>query len=276
VHAPFLAATPALALAGVWTRRPAAAQELADRHGVPVFRHYRDLLAGCDAVCFAVPPAVQAELAEIAARAGRHVLLEAPIGWDLSGAERLAGAVAAAGVVSQVAFTWRYTGPVRGYLATLTSEPPPEHATGRVVRARPASRTESRWRRERNLLFDVGPHVVELLDAALGQVVAASADDDGPGRVVLRLQHLLGRSSETVLSAGTTIERDEAGFELTSAHGSTYVHCSAAEETADYAVLHADFAAAVRTGEPGELDVRRGLHVQRVIEAAGTDLLLEH
>jgi predicted dehydrogenase len=35
-----------------------------------------------------------------------------------------------------------------------------------------------------------------------------------------------------------------------------------------------EFAHAVQTGEAPALDVYRGLHVQRVVEAADTDLLL--
>jgi predicted dehydrogenase len=276
VHAPGLAASPDLELAGVWTRRPAAADELAGRYGVPVFADLDHLLAACDAVCFAVPPAVQAELAVVAARAGSHLLLEAPLAWDLAGAELLAQEVDAAGVVSQVAFTWRYLEPVRDFLlASADGTHRPEHATGHLVRAVPVGRERSPWRRERSLLFDVGPHVVDLLDASLGRIIEVSSSLEASGRVELGLRHRDNGSSEAVLSFGTTIERDEAGFAFTSASGSTFVRCSAAEETADYSRMYADFAAALAVGEPGALDVHRGLHVQHVIEAAATGHLQE-
>lgn len=274
VHAPGLVACPDLELAGVWARRPAAAEELAGPHGVPAFADFDALLAACDAVCFAVPPAAQSELAATAAAAGKHLLLETPIAGDLAGAELLVQAVDAAGVVSQVAFTWRYLETVRDFL--LASDEPahqPQHATGRVVRAVPVGRERSRWRRERGLLLDVGPHVVDLLDAALGRIIEVSSTVGASGRVELRLRHQASGSSEAVLSFGTTIDRDEAGFAFTSAAGSTYLRCSAAEETADYARMYADFAAAMAVGEPTALDVRRGMHVQQVIEAAENGLL---
>src|SRR4051794_16765482 len=60
---PMLAAGPGTTLAAMWARRPAAAAELGDRFGVPVARSFEELLGACDAVAFAVPPDVQAELA---------------------------------------------------------------------------------------------------------------------------------------------------------------------------------------------------------------------
>ena len=67
----------------------------------------------CDAVAFAVPPEVQAELAADAARAGKAVLLEKPIAADLRGAGRLAEAVGGAGVTSLVVLSWRYAASIR-------------------------------------------------------------------------------------------------------------------------------------------------------------------
>ncbi|MBV9935452.1 MAG: Gfo/Idh/MocA family oxidoreductase, partial [Actinobacteria bacterium] len=78
VHGPMLAAGPETRLAGVWARRPEAADELAVRFGSQAFATYDDLLDGCDAVAFAVPPMVQAELAVTAAQAGKALLLEKP------------------------------------------------------------------------------------------------------------------------------------------------------------------------------------------------------
>jgi predicted dehydrogenase len=277
VHAPGLVACPDLRLTGVWARRPAAAEELAGRHGVLAFAHFEDLLTACDAVCLAVPPGAQAELGVVAAREGRHLLLEAPLAWDLAGAESLARAVDAAGVVAQVAFTWRYLETVRDFLGGVT-EPAhqPQHATGRVVRAVRAGRELSPWRRERGLLHDVGPHVVDLLDTALGRIVEVSSTEAASGGVELRLRHRDNGSSETSMAFGRTVARDEAGFVFTSRAGSTYLRCSAAEETADHARMYADFAAALAAVRPPALDVHRGLHVQHVIEAATTGVLLEH
>ena len=109
VHAPVLAAGPSTRLAGVWSRTPAHAEDLAATHGVPAAPSFEALLDGSEAVAFAVPPAVQGGLAAEAAAAGRAVLLEKPIADDLVGAERLAEAVAGAGVASLVVLSYRFS-----------------------------------------------------------------------------------------------------------------------------------------------------------------------
>ncbi|CAM5596955.1 Oxidoreductase OS=Streptomyces aurantiogriseus OX=66870 GN=GCM10010251_29110 PE=4 SV=1 [Streptomyces aurantiogriseus] len=79
VHAPVLGAHEGLDFAGVWGRRPAAAKELADRHGTRAYDEVDALLADVDAVAVALPPDVQAELAVRAAEAGCHLLLDKPL-----------------------------------------------------------------------------------------------------------------------------------------------------------------------------------------------------
>ena len=114
VHAPALAAHPDVELAGVWTRRPSVAAEIAAVHGAPAFEDVTRLIAAVDVVAFAVPPAVQAELATAAARAGRSVILEKPIAPDAETAARLADEVAGAGVASIVVLILRYAPETRG------------------------------------------------------------------------------------------------------------------------------------------------------------------
>jgi predicted dehydrogenase len=69
-HAPMISGSPDATLAAVWARRPEAAAEIAQEYGASVAETFDDLLAGCDAVAFAVPPDVQADLAPRAAAAG--------------------------------------------------------------------------------------------------------------------------------------------------------------------------------------------------------------
>src|SRR6188508_554361 len=86
-----------------------AAAELAAAHGVPSFARIEELFEVCEAVAFAVPPDVQAALAVQAAKAGKALLMEKPLAMDLDGAQRVADAVGAAGVASQMVFTLRYS-----------------------------------------------------------------------------------------------------------------------------------------------------------------------
>src|SRR6201999_1267010 len=89
MHARVLAAGPETELAAVWARRPDAAAETAAPYGAPGAASFEDLLDRCEAVAFAVPPSVQAELAVTAARAGKALLLEKPLAADLPAARRL-------------------------------------------------------------------------------------------------------------------------------------------------------------------------------------------
>ena len=69
-HAAALAAHPDADLVGVWGRSFTRAAELADAVGAQPYEHVDDMFADVDAVAFAVPPDVQAELAVRAARQG--------------------------------------------------------------------------------------------------------------------------------------------------------------------------------------------------------------
>ena len=62
-HAPALALTDGIELAGVWGRDPRAAAALAAEHGAVGFADVDALLAAVDGVAFAVPPDVQAPIA---------------------------------------------------------------------------------------------------------------------------------------------------------------------------------------------------------------------
>src|SRR5262245_19223409 len=72
-YAPMLSAGPETQLAQVWSRRPEPAQALAQHFGTKSAPSFEAMLDECEAVAFAVPPDIQAELAIQAARAGKHL-----------------------------------------------------------------------------------------------------------------------------------------------------------------------------------------------------------
>jgi predicted dehydrogenase len=272
VHGPVLAAGPETRLVGVWARRPDAASELASRLGVRPFGRYDDLLDACDAVAFSVPPAVQAELATTAARRGKALLLEKPIADDLDGALRLADAAGEAGVVSQVVLTWRYTAAVRAFLEAAARL---DVIGGRgefISGALLGGPFATPWRLERGALLDLGPHVIDLLDAALGHVVAVRAHGASLGWVGLLLEHEDGRVSEASLCATAGIEPQVASAAVYGPTGGLSVDCAGAVEPEAFAVVRREFAEAVAGGTGHPLDVQRGLHLQHVIAAAEADL----
>ncbi|MCZ4606848.1 Gfo/Idh/MocA family oxidoreductase, partial [Streptomyces sp. Lzd4kr] len=63
-HAPALSGHPELDFVGVWGRRTAPTKELADTYGVRAYAEVDALLADVGAVAVALPPAIQADLAD--------------------------------------------------------------------------------------------------------------------------------------------------------------------------------------------------------------------
>jgi predicted dehydrogenase len=272
VHAPAIAECPDVTFAGVWARGTESARALAEKHGVQAYEHLNELLRACDAVAFAVPPVVQAELGAFAAQAKKAVLLEVPIGGDQYGAEALTEAVLLNKVVSQVALTWRYTTAVRTFLATEVPRTHPQGGVGRVV-VRARDRFVSPWWMERGVLFGVGPHLVDLLDAALGPVAIVRAHGEPDGWLGMLLEHGHDRFSEASLLATTGDEPIRAGVEIFGPGGAASVDPAAGVGPDTWLTMYREFAAAVQSGTPHELDVQRGLHVHHIVEEADTDLV---
>jgi predicted dehydrogenase len=104
-HATALAAHPDADLVGVWGRSFARAGELAETVGARPYERADDMFADVDAVAFAVPPDVQAELAVRAATQGCHLLMDKPVAFTTEDANRITEAVDRAGVRSLVFFT---------------------------------------------------------------------------------------------------------------------------------------------------------------------------
>jgi predicted dehydrogenase len=278
LHAPMLAGGPETTLAGVWARRPEAARALAEAHGSRAVGSLEELWDVCEAVAFAVPPDVQAEVATAAARAGKHLLLDKPLALTVGAAEGLAAAVGEAGVVSQMVLTNRYGPRGRAFLA--------EAAGFEVVGARCASLSgalldqspfATPWRLRHGALLDVGPHLFDLLEGAVGPIEELSGRGDPLQWVSLTCRHAGGQVSEVSMSL--TVPLAETVFEcvLYGPSGSLAYHrpdraSAAAELEAAGATLRREFAAAVTSGIPPELDVNRGLRLQRLIDVAARSL----
>ena len=273
VHGPMLAAGPHTRLAGVWARRPDAAAEVAGRNGSEAVDDLDALFDRCEAVAFCVPPDVQAELAVRAAAAGKHLLLEKPIAGDLGAATRLVDTIGDAGVRSMVVLSWRYSAAVRSFVDGARALQPFGGRGAFVSGALLGGPFATPWRLERGPLLDLGPHVVDLLDAALGAVTGVRAHGDLLGWVGLLLDHESGAVSEVSLCASSPIEPHHAGAEVYGATGTLAIDCVAAVGADVFATVAAELAAMVRTGEPHPLDVSRGRHLQRVIADAEAQLL---
>ena len=272
VHAPTLAGSPDVRFAGVWAPTPGPVRELAGQHHVRPFDRFADLLDHCDAVAFAVPPPVQAELAAAAAQRGKSVFLERPMAGDIAGAEELAEAVQRSKVASQIGLVWRYSTEVRRFLSIEVGRIKPAGGAGRLISGshRPGG-SVSAWRTERGVLCDQG---VDLLEAILGPIVGVQAHGDRRGWVGLILDHQVGRFSEASMSATAAPEIFRADVEIFGPGGGAALDCTRASGPHAYRTMYREFADAIRGGGAPALDARHGLHLQRVIESADTDVLL--
>lgn len=271
VHGPALAAHPDIELAAVWTRRPEAAADLAGTLGTRTVPDLDELLDTVDAVALAVPPQVQGELAVRAAAAGRHLICEKPLAVDLDSARAVAAAVAAARVQSSMVLTLRFDPAVRAWLDGVPAGAGPDTLgsvrwlSGSLLGGPYAA---SGWRAEHGALLDLGPHVVDLLDAALGAVTAVGwAYRTEPDLWRFGLTHAGGAQSTVAVSLRLPVDPSEielAVFGGVGRHQLTGRHSDAAT---CYARLLDEFVAAVRgDGPPPVLDAARGLRLQEIVD----------
>jgi predicted dehydrogenase len=271
VDAPLFAAHPDTTLVGVWARRTEAAAELAGAHDAVAAASIEDLIERCDVLAFAVPPAVQADLAVPAARAGRTLLLEKPLAADLAGAERLAAAVEAGGARTLVDLNWRFRTGVRAFLAEVAAGPEPTSARGWFRSgAALGGPFATPWRVDGGDLLDVGPHVLDLLDAALGSIVEVDARRADDGAVVVDLCHDGGAVSVAELSIRTT-ERTGSGIEVDGPAGPRTLDVDATFDGDTLPNLAAALVAVAR-GATSPLSIERALHLQRVLDRAAARL----
>jgi predicted dehydrogenase len=190
-------------LVGVWGRSRDRARTLATELGVSVYDDFDALLGDVDAVAFAVPPQIQAELALRAASAGKHLLLDKPVAMTVEAAAALRDAAASAGVASVVFFTDRFADASRawfgevqatggwhgGWLRSFSSLQEPDNPFG-----------SSSWRWASGALWDTGPHALSTLSTALGPARSVTAVGGAGDLVSLVIRHESGVTSTAQLT----------------------------------------------------------------------------
>jgi predicted dehydrogenase len=272
VHGPVLAAHPDVEISAIWTRRAEAAHELAARFGARPHTELDALLDNVDAVAFAVPPHVQGPLAVRAAAAGKHLICEKPLAGSVEEARAVVAAVREAGVLSTMVLTMRYAPAVREWLAGMP-EPPAGPDTVAVARWLSGSLlggpySGSAWRAEHGALLDLGPHVIDLLEAALGPVTEVPwAHHDEPDLWRFGFVHAGGAQSTVALSMRLPVDPSEVELLVLGGAGRHRLPGRSSEPDSCYAALLDEFVAAVTgSGPPPVLDVARGLRLQELIE----------
>ncbi|MGY1673170.1 Gfo/Idh/MocA family protein [Geodermatophilus sp. SYSU D00710] len=272
VHAAAIAAHPDAELAGIWGRDAEKAAVVGAEFDVPGTDDLAALLDRVDAVAVAVPPDVQVSLAEQAAAAGRHLLLEKPIGLSTAEADRVVTAVRSAGVASVVFFTFRFQAATTTWLAQAART---RLAGGAAswLSALAGSPFDSPWRREHGALWDIGPHALSLLVPALGPVVSVQAGAGAGDTVHLVLQHATPGVASTV-TLSHTVAPLATGIEF-SLHGDAGRLVLLPDTESPVESLSAavdELTAAALTGGTHPCDVGFGRDVVRVLETASRAL----
>ena len=92
------------------TRTPARAEDFSRRHGIPLQASFEAVLAdpSIDAVVLATPHTMHAEQIVAAARAGKHVFTEKPLGLTVEQSAAAVAACAERKVTLAVGYNWRF------------------------------------------------------------------------------------------------------------------------------------------------------------------------
>jgi predicted dehydrogenase len=126
----------------------------------------------------------------------------------------------------------------------------------------------SDWRQRRGALFDVGPHAFDLLDAALGpitEVLAARHRPDADHWQVI-FGHDGGATSTAALSLRLPITPSVSDVSVYGTAGLRTLGPVGMSSSDCFAVLLDDLLALITGGTTEHrCDLRRGLHLQRVI-----------
>jgi predicted dehydrogenase len=268
MHARMLAAGPETELTAVWARRPEAAKETAAPYGAAVASSFEELLDRSEAVAFAVPPAVQAELAVRAVRARKPVLLEKPLGPDLASARRVADAVAEYGVVSQLVLTKRYLPGTRDFLRRAKAVEVTGARSLYLHGAFLGGDFATPWRLAQGALLDLGPHLLDLLDLAVGPIVSVRGTGDPRRWIELTCEHSNGAVSQASLSGSVRLPRARTRVELYGPGEELVYDTAELDHEEAWPILRREFAAAVRSGVPTAIDAARGLRLQELLAMA--------
>jgi predicted dehydrogenase len=276
-HAPAIVATDGAELVGVWGRRPEAVDTIAAEHGARAYDDFDALLGDVDAVAFSVPPDVQAPLATRAARAGKHLLLDKPIALSSDAGDALADAVAAEGVASIVFFTSRFQPEVREWLAdvNLTSDwdGATAHWLGDAFGA--GSPFDTPWRHDKGGLWDLGPHVLSILIAALGPVDRVAADAGPRDTANLLLHHASGATSVATVSIEAPAAASVTDLLVWGARGRSWMPAGSLPPEAALGVAVRELLAGAESGQVQHpCDVRLGRDIVAVLAEAAE--LREH
>jgi len=260
---PVLAAGPQTRLTGLWSPTAAHAQDAATALDVPSFHDLDTLLDSCEAVAIAVTPAAQPALATRAAGAGKTLLLEKPLADDVDGARAIADAARDAGVRTLVMLTYRFDPRLPAFLAEAARIEPIGGRGCFISGAFLGGPYALGWRLERGAVLDIGPHVLDMLEAAMGDIVAVQAAGDPLGWVSVNCTHASGATSSASMSCRAATE-SRTEVEIYSPRGAARYDGRAVDREARADRIRSDLVAVAR-GADHPANAARAVHLQELV-----------
>lgn len=270
VHGPGLVAHDGVELVGVWGRHRERTRALAERLGTEAYEEAEQLFSDVEAIACCLPPAVQAELALEAARAGCHLLLEKPLALTTEAAEALDQAVDQAGVFSLIFYTALYDPGLEAFFSELGDG---SFITADIVMLGTifdgtSPFGDSPWRKEKGALWDIGPHSLSWASAALGLPRQTSARYGVGDLVHLAVTHQSGATSSHLLSLTAPAEAECTKATFFGESGVFEMPARTESSLAAFGVALGELMAAVETGRPHPLGTQHGVAIVRALEQA--------
>jgi predicted dehydrogenase len=232
-HAGTLAKFPDTTLVAVTDPDSARAKSFGRKFGLAAVPDVDRLLeTGLNAVYVCVPPFAHGPVEEAVASAGLDLFVEKPIALDYATAERVAEAVAAAGVVSAVGHHWRYAASV-GLAQRLLRDTPVRLVLGAWLDRVPPVEWWAQRGHSGGQIIEQAVHILDLARLLAGEVAevyaaanenpptAPDADVDGATAATLRFTGgAVGTLAATCLlgwkhRAGLEIYADDLALNLT-------------------------------------------------------------
>ena len=166
------------------TRTPAKAEEFCRRHGISLSGSYEELLKRGDvqAVVLATPHSQHCGEIVAAAKAGKHVFVEKPLGLSLAEAARAVAACAEAKVTLAVGYNWRFQPALREIKAMLDDGRLGKllHLEGNFCGPSAYRFSREHWRQDREEvpaggMTGRGVHVVDAMVYLAGRIDAVAS-----------------------------------------------------------------------------------------------------
>lgn len=259
---PLLAAGPQTSVTGVWNRTTRHAEELGAQLSVPVFDDVDALFDTCDAVAISISPVAQPAIAVRAAQAGKALLLEKPLGDSVASARAIVDAVHETGVGALVMLSNRFNPRLEEFFAAAAHCVPVGGWASFVSGASLGGPFATDWRLERGAVLDVGPHMLDMMEGALGEIVDVKAAGDPRTWVSVLCTHASGATSVGSASLAVAAE-GSAGIEVYGRRGSARYDGAVDHEKWADNVRSAFVAAAGGASHPASVD--HALHLQELI-----------